>query len=223
MSTVADSKADSKTQTDSINKISETLILIQSKLQNIQEEFGTIEDDFTKFSVEETNSNNYVKSLMADLSLIKTELSNINDTSDFTIIINDLEKDIKKLYGLELDQIHLIPSVKTNIDAFNRALSTDNNILRQRIRTFDTVSKEQVQVPVVDESKGGTPKKSKRKSKRRKSNNKKYGGRKTNKRKSKRRKTKKRDQIGDELYMAALVAAAVNIGDSSDTTSEVDI
>ena len=63
------------------------------------------------------------------------------------------------------------------------------------------------------------PKIKRKKSKRRKTNNKKYGGRKSNKRKTNKRKTK-RDEIGDELYMAALVAAAVNFGDSTDTTSD---
>ena len=97
--------AEPTTPIDSINNISDILLRIQLKLKKIQEEFGPIETDFNKFTVEETNSNNYVKSLMADLTLIKTELSNINNPI-FTKIINNLETDINKLYGLELDPFH---------------------------------------------------------------------------------------------------------------------
>ena len=209
--------AEPTTPIDSINNISDILLRIQLKLKKIQEEFGPIKTDFNKFTVEETNSNNYVKSLMADLTLIKTELSNINNPI-FTKIINNLETDINKLYGLELDQIRLIPSVKEKIDTFETNLSTEKNTLQQRIHNIDPDAKE-----------GGTPKKSNKKSKR------KTKGRKTKRRKTKRRKSKgrksnkrksnKKDQIGDELYMAAIVAAAVNIGDSesTDTTTEVDI
>ena len=47
--------------------------------------------------------------------------------------------------------------------------------------------------------------------------------RKISKRKISKRRKSKKDEIGDELYMAALVAAAVNLGDSTDTSDTSDI
>ena len=68
-----------------------------------------------------------------------------------------------------------------------------------------------------------TRKTNKRKTNKRKINKRKINKRKTNKRKTKRRKTNKRkyDQT-DDLYMGALVAAAVNIGDSTDDISDTN-
>ena len=56
-----------------------------------------------------------------------------------------------------------------------------------------------------------------------KTNKKRKGGKKYSKRKISKRRKSKRDEIGDELYMAALVAAAVNLGDSNDTSDTSDI
>jgi hypothetical protein len=52
-----------------------------------------------------------------------------------------------------------------------------------------------------------------------KTNKKGKGGK---RRKTTRRRKTPKDEIGNELYMAALVAAAVNLGDSTDTSDTSD-
>ncbi len=207
------------------NNIAEILIRIQVKLNKIKDDFRPFQDNFNSFSKEETNSNNYVKTLIADLNTIKEGINGINDPKLQKLVI-DINNCIQQLFLLETAQMKLIPNVDKLITAFNDILKTESETASDSMSKVAN-SKADSYADNKAESIGGRKtnnKKSKRRksNKRRKINNKKYGGRKSNNKKSKRRKTKKRDQIGDELYMAALVAAAVNIGDSTDT-SEVDI
>jgi hypothetical protein len=195
------------------------LLMVQTNLEKIVNSIKPYDRDLTEFSQEEDKSNNYVKSLIADLNIININLSNTSN-EELIKLLNTLKTRTDELYALELQQIELIPKVKDIISNIYNMLKTDTTILHEKIqKTINTAPEVQTMVRGGGRSNKRRIKRSnKRKSKRRKSKR-----RRSNKRRSNKRRSKK-DDIGDEIYMAGLVAAAVNIGDAdSNDTTGVDI
>jgi hypothetical protein len=219
---------------------------IKNKLLEIDTDFLHVEESATKLNEGENSSNDSIKIMKINVETIIDFIkeNNINNPQ-LLKKLHELIENIKTVFELEKRQMTNISTINNSIqkirseieiDKTHLDIARDNALKDMGNQPSVDALKDMGNQPSVDALKdmgnqpsakelsaitfaGGRKSNKRKKSKRRKTNNKKYGGRKSNKRKTNKRKTK-RDEIGDELYMAALVAAAVNFGDSTDTTSD---
>jgi hypothetical protein len=196
-----------------------------------------IKNSFINLKDNEIKSDNSRKVFNYDVSRLTLSINNTNDPTNKDII-KEINLLLQRMNEIEHEQIDLLTQFEIKLNTILSNFKADENKIdnisknnegednvSQQVSPQGEVSRQggKSNKRKSNKRKSNKRKSNKRKSNKRKSNKRKSNKRKSNKRKSKRRKSNKKDQIGDELYMAGVVAAAVNFGDSESTDISTDI